>query len=176
LKLANYQTFFAGKGHLGEVDNMLPNAHGFDVMKYVYLYHLNAYTYGDSTWFPDMDPEMRAIFAKVTKGAMSGNAGEKPHEEFKVNGQYVNTPDKGVVGIPFLDDYVEKAATAYLESAPKSGKPFFMDVNFVKMHQPNMPHPDYQGKSMVKTKFGDSMVELDARMRAAGKFINNWVR
>jgi arylsulfatase A-like enzyme len=39
LKLANYKTFFAGKWHLGEDDNTLPNAHGFDVMKFVYLYH-----------------------------------------------------------------------------------------------------------------------------------------
>ena len=30
-------------------------------------------------------------FSKVTKGMMSGNAGETAHEEFKVNGQYVDT-------------------------------------------------------------------------------------
>ena len=35
------------------------------------------------------------MFAKVTKGALSGKAGEKAIEEFKVNGQYVNTPEKG---------------------------------------------------------------------------------
>ena len=50
-------------------------------MKYVGLYHLNAYTYGDPTWFPDMDPELRAFFNKVTKGSLSGKAGEKPVED-----------------------------------------------------------------------------------------------
>ena len=40
-------------------------------MKYAGLYHLNAYTYGDPTWFPDMDPELRAMFQRVTKGAAS---------------------------------------------------------------------------------------------------------
>ncbi|MDF2757848.1 MAG: sulfatase [Thermomicrobiales bacterium] len=40
------------------------------------LYHLNAYTYADPTWFPDMDPELRAMFARVTKGSLSGKAGE----------------------------------------------------------------------------------------------------
>ncbi len=99
LKTAGYQTFFSGKWHLGEDDYALPNAQGFDIMKYCGLYHLNAYTYADPTWFPDMDPDLRAMFAKITKGAMSGNAGEKPHEEFKINGQYVNTPEKGWVGI-----------------------------------------------------------------------------
>ena len=87
-----YQTYFTGKWHLGEADYALPNAQGYDVMKYVGLYHLNAYTYGDPTWFPDMDPELRAMFNKVTKGALSGKAGEKAVEDFKINGQYVDTP------------------------------------------------------------------------------------
>ena len=51
-------------------------------MKYAGLYHLNAYTYADPTWFPDMSDNLRAMFKKVTKGAMSGKAGEKPREEF----------------------------------------------------------------------------------------------
>ena len=45
-------------------------------MKYAGLYHLNAYTYADPTWFPDMPDDLRAMFQKVTKGAMSGKAGE----------------------------------------------------------------------------------------------------
>ncbi len=56
LKTAGYQTFFTGKWHLGEADYALPTAQGYDEMKYCGLYHLNAYTYGDPTWFPDMDP------------------------------------------------------------------------------------------------------------------------
>jgi arylsulfatase len=47
LKTAGYQTYFTGKWHLGEADYALPNAHGYDEMKYAFLYHLNAYTYGD---------------------------------------------------------------------------------------------------------------------------------
>jgi arylsulfatase A-like enzyme len=164
MKTAGYQTFFAGKWHLGEADYALPNAQGFDIMKYCGLYHLNAYTYADPTWFPDMDPELRAMFAKVTKGSMSGNAGETPHEDFKINGQYVNTPEKGVVGIPFFDEYVEKASLEYLDSVGKSGKPFLMSINFMKVHQPNLPAPEFIGKSMLKSKYGDSLVELDTRV------------
>jgi arylsulfatase len=47
LQKADYQTYFTGKWHLGESDYALPNAPGYDEMKYVGLYHLNAYTYGD---------------------------------------------------------------------------------------------------------------------------------
>jgi len=164
LKKGGYNTFFTGKWHLGEDDYALPNAQGYDEMKYAGLYHLNAYTYADPTWFPDMSPDLRAMFQKVTKGALSGNAGEKPKEEFKINGQYVDTPEKGVVGIPFFDGYVEKASLDYLDKAAKSGKPFFMSINFMKVHQPNMPHPDYIHKSMSKSKYADSVVELDARI------------
>jgi arylsulfatase len=168
LKQGGYQTYFTGKWHLGEADYALPNAQGYDVMKYVGLYHLNAYTYADPTWFPDMDPELRAMFQKVTKGALSGKAGEKPYEEFKINGQYVDTPvingKEGVVGIPFFDGYVEKAALEFLDTAAKSDKPFFINVNFMKVHQPNMPAPEFQLKSMSKSKYADSIVELDTRI------------
>ena len=76
LKQGGYHTYFTGKWHLGEADYALPNAQGYDVMKYCGLYHLNAYTYADPTWFPDMDRRLRAMFQKVTKGSLSGNAGE----------------------------------------------------------------------------------------------------
>jgi len=173
LKTAGYQTFFTGKWHLGEADYALPNAQGYDEMKYAGLYHLNAYTYADPTWFPDMSPDLRAMFKRVTKGALSGNAGETAKEDFKINGQYVDEPDKstadypdGVVGIPYFDGYVEKASIDYLDQYAQSNsqKPFFMSINFMKVHQPNMPHPDYEHKSLSKSKYADSIVELDARI------------
>jgi arylsulfatase len=168
LKTGGYKTFFTGKWHLGEADYALPNAQGYDEMKYAGLYHLNAYTYADPTWFPDMDPELRAMFARVTKGAMSGNAGQPAKEDFKINGQYVNTPvingQPGVVGIPFFDEYVEKASLDYLDRNARSTEPFFMNINFMKVHQPNMPAPEFQLKSLSKSKFADSVVENDTRI------------
>ncbi len=164
LKQAGYQTYFTGKWHLGEADYALPNAQGYDEMENVFLYHLNAYTYPDPNWFPGMDPKLREMFAKVTRGSLSGKAGEQAKEDFKVNGEYVDTPDKGVVGIPYLDAYVEKSAVKFLEEARQKDEPFFICVNFMKMHQPNLPHPDFIHKSMAKTKYADSLVELDAHV------------
>ena len=164
LKEAGYHTYFTGKWHLGEADYALPNAQGYDEMKYAFLYHLNAYTYGDPKWFPAMSPELRKMFQEVTKGSLSGKAGEKPTEDFKVNGEYVDTPEKGVVGIPFLDAYVEKAALEFLDEAKNSKSPFFINVNFMKVHQPNLPAPEFEHKSLSKTKYADSIVELDTRV------------
>jgi arylsulfatase A-like enzyme len=166
LKTGGYQTFFTGKWHLGEADYALPNAQGYDEMQYVGLYHLNAYTYADPTWFPDMDPKLREMFQQVTKGSLSAKAGEPAKEDFKINGQYVNTPEKGVVGIPFFDGYIEKATLDYLDRAAKSDKPFFLNVNFMKVHQPNLPHPDFIHKSLSKSKYADSVVELDTHIGA----------
>lgn len=164
LKKAGYQTYFTGKWHLGEADYALPNAQGYDEMKYCLLYHLNAYTYCDPNWFPDMAPKLRAMFKKVTKGSLSGKAGEKPKEDWKVNGEYVDTPEKGLVGIPFLDNYITQAGVEFLEKAAKSDKPFFINVNFMKVHQPNLPAPEFKHKSLSKTKYADSIVELDAHI------------
>ena len=168
LKTAGYNTFFTGKWHLGEADYALPVNQGYDEMKYVGLYHLNAYTYGDPTWFPEMSDDLRAMFNAVTKGSLSGVAGGKVIEEFKINGQYVNTPvidgKPGVVGIPFYDAYVEKASLDYLDKAAKSKTPFFMSINFMKVHQPNMPAPEFQHKSISKSKYADSVVENDTRI------------
>lgn len=165
LKQGGYKTYFTGKWHLGEADYALPNAQGYDVMKYTFLYHLNAYTYPDPKWFPGMPPDLRHMFDTVTKGALSAKAGEPPKEDFKVNGEYVNTPEKGLVGIPFLDEYVEKAAEEFLTEAAKApNTPFFISVNFMKNHQPNLPAPDFIGKSISKSKYADSVVELDARI------------
>jgi arylsulfatase len=165
LKEAGYKTYFTGKWHLGEADYALPNAQGYDVMKYAFLYHLNAYTYTDPKWHTGMSPEQREMFQKVTKGSLSGNAGEAAKEDWKVNGEYVDTPDKGVVGIPYLDKYVESAALEFLEDAAKNpDTPFFINVNFMKNHQPNLPAPEFEGKSLSKSKYADSVVELDSRV------------
>ncbi len=166
LKRGGYHTYFTGKWHLGEADYALPNAQGYDEMKYAGLYHLNAYTYADPTWFPDMDPALRAMFQKVTKGALSGKAGGPVTEDFKVNGQYVDTPvidgKEGVVGVPFFDSYVEKAALEFLDEAAKTpDEPFFINVNFMKVHQPNMPAPEFEHKSLSKSKYA----ELDCGAR-----------
>jgi arylsulfatase A-like enzyme len=165
LKQGGYQTYFTGKWHLGEADYALPNAQGYDVMEHVFLYHLNAYTYGDPNWFPDMDPKLRAMFDKVTKGSLSGKAGEKAKQDWKVNGEYVDTPEKGVVGIPFLDKYVEQSGLKFLEEAAKNPKqPFFININFMKNHQPNLPAPEFEHKSLSKSKYADAVVELDTRV------------
>src|SRR5262249_56171489 len=89
-------------------------------------------------------------------------------EEIKIKCQIANTPvingKEGVVGIPFFDEYVEKASLDYLDRNGRSTQPFFMSINFMKVHQPNMPAPEFQLKSLSKSKYADSVVENDTRI------------
>src|SRR5262249_48575439 len=40
-------------------------------------------------------------------------------------------------------------------------KPFFMYLNFMKVHQPNFPAPDWKGKSPAGMPYQDALMELD---------------
>jgi arylsulfatase len=52
------------------------------------------------------------------------------------------------------------SAVAYIKQHAKDDKPFFMDVNFMKMHNPTNPAPAFRGKSKLGN-YSDSMLELD---------------
>ena len=49
----------------------------------------------------------------------------------------------------------------YIKQHAKDDKPFFMDVNFIKMHNPTNAAPDFRGKSHLGD-YSDSLMELDA--------------
>nr|WP_250476017.1 arylsulfatase [Caballeronia sp. GAFFF1] len=151
LKSAGYSTFFVGKWHLGEAGYAMPTAHGYDQMKDVLLYHLNAYTYGDPQSNPDWPP---SIPKPVLIGELEGVAGQPYKEVRKI----------GVADIPTLDDGIETASRTYINAHAGDRTPFFMSINFTKNHQPTLPAPEFAGKSQVKTKYGDSVVELDTRV------------
>ena len=52
-------------------------------------------------------------------------------------------------------------AVVYIQEHARSGKPFFMDVNFIKMHNPTNAAPEFRGRSHLGD-YCDSLMELDA--------------
>ncbi|MGO8462721.1 hypothetical protein ACC759_37675, partial [Rhizobium ruizarguesonis] len=51
-----------------------------------------------------------------------------------------------------FDSYVEKAAVEFLdEAAKKPDEPLYINVNLMKVHQPNMPAPEFEHKSLSKS-------------------------
>jgi arylsulfatase len=151
LKKAGYATYFAGKWHLGEADYALPTAHGYDVMRNAFLYHLNAYTYAMDGWHQRMSEELRDFFKKVTTGVLEGEAGAPVREVSKVTNE----------NIAELDVAMTKTTLEQLEGYAEDERPFFMSINFAKNHQPNLPAKEFEGKSPGKWDYADAVVELD---------------
>ena len=55
------------------------------------------------------------------------------------------------------------SAVAYIKQHAKDAKPFFMDVNFMGMHQPTSPNKAFKGKSRLGN-YSDKMLEMDANI------------
>jgi arylsulfatase A-like enzyme len=151
LKARGYMTAQFGKNHLGDADDTLPTAHGFDEF-FGSLYHLNA---EEEFEHPDYfkDPEMIKRFA--TRGVIHSWA--QPDGTQKIE----STGPLGKKRMETIDEEVTKATLEYLEKAKKAEKPFFLWWNSTRMHV----HTHLKAESQGKTGLGvypDGMVEHDA--------------
>jgi arylsulfatase len=60
-----------------------------------------------------------------------------------------------------MDERQADYAVDYIKTRAKSGKAFFMGVNWIKMHNPTNAAPDFRGKSQLGD-YSDSLMEMDA--------------
>jgi hypothetical protein len=103
------------------------------------------YTYSDtSVWFHPWFPSYNAEFKKkyfdiVNMYEWEGEAGQPARKVHYIDWDYLATFD--VRQADFAIDYIKKHA--------KGDNPFFMDVNFMKMHNPNNPAPQFAGKTRL---------------------------
>jgi arylsulfatase len=155
-KKNGYTTYFSGKWHLGDKPEAYPIEHGFDEMKSFGAYYPGVYTYSDTSpwfhpWFPSYNPEFsKEYFSVVNMYEWEGVAGQPAKKVGEFSWDYLATFD--VRQADNAIDYIKKHA--------KDEKPFFMDVNFMKMHNPNNPAPKFAGKSHLG-RYSDAMLELD---------------
>jgi arylsulfatase len=156
-KKNGYSTYFSGKWHLGDKPEAYPIEHGFDEMKNYAAYYAGVYSYNDtSKWFHPWFPSFNAQYQKMYDDVV--NLGEWEG----VTGQ----PAKMVGTITYdslasFDIRQSDNAVAYIKQHANSGNPFFMDVNFIKMHNPTNAAPAFRGKSHLGD-YSDSLMEMDA--------------
>jgi len=150
LKQQGYMTAQFGKNHLGDRDEHLPTLHGFDEF-FGSLYHLNA---EDEPEHPDYfkDPELRKRFG--TRGVIHTWA--KPDGTQKIESTGPLTRKR----METFDEEIAKGAIDYLARAKQAGKPFFLWVNFTRMHIWTRLKPESQGKTGLGI-YPDGMVEHD---------------
>ena len=155
-KKSGYSTYYSGKWHLGDKPESYPIEHGFDEMKEFAAYYPGVYTYADTSrymhpWFPSYNPEFnKAYFEVVNMYEWEGVAGQQAKKVAEISYDYLAT----------FDTRQADSAIEYIKKHAKDDKPFFMDVNFMKMHNPTNPNPKFAGKSHLGD-YSDAMMELD---------------
>ena len=156
-KKNGYTTYFSGKWHMGDKPEAYPIAHGFDEMKNFAAYYAGVYTYDYTDkwfhpWFPSYNPQFAKYFSEnVNLAEWEGTAGQPAKNLGKITYERMAT---------FDEDQATNAVN-YIKEHAKDGKPFFMDVNYLKMHNPTNAAPDFAGKSHLGD-YSDSLMELDA--------------
>ena len=150
LKPLGYATGQFGKNHLGDRDEHLPTAHGFDEF-FGILYHLNAGEYVEQYDFPK-DPKVAKRFEQ--RGVVhSWNKGDGTQR----------VEDKGPFGQErqrTLDSEILVESRRFIADAVKADKPFFVWHNTTRMHYRTNLSPAYEGKSGYGV-YADGMMELD---------------
>jgi arylsulfatase len=151
LKARGYKTGQFGKNHLGDRDEHLPTAHGFDEF-FGSLYHLNA---EDEPEHPDYfkDPELRKRFA--TRGVIHSWANSDGTQKIESTGP-LNKKRMETV-----DQEFTREAIRFLEESKQEDKPFFLWWNSTRMHIWTRLEPGAQGKTGLGI-YPDGMVEHDA--------------
>ena len=150
LKGQGYMTAQFGKNHLGDLDEHLPTAHGFDEFMGS-LYHLNAEEEFEN---PDYFKDPALIKKFQTRGVIHTWA--LPDGTQKIE----STGPLGKKRMETIDEEITKASLDYLEKAKKADKPFFLWWNSTRMHI----HTHLKKESEGKTGLGiypDGMVEHD---------------
>jgi arylsulfatase len=152
-----YSTYFSGKWHLGDKPDAYPTAHGFDEMKQFAAYYAGVYAYNDTDrnfhpWFPSYNPEFNKMYDDIVNlGEWEGTAGQPARMVGKINYESLAT----------FDIRQSDSAIAYIKQHARDAKPFFMDINYIKMHNPTNAAPAFRGRSHLGD-YSDSLMELDA--------------
>src|SRR5438093_2145485 len=120
LKPLGYVTGQFGKNHLGDRDEFLPTAHGFDEF-YGNLYHLNAEEEPEDADYPK-DPNFRKQFGP--RGILDCTADGGCKDTGPLTRKRMETVD---------DDFVGRSIQ-FMDKAVKSNKPFFVWANTSRMH------------------------------------------
>jgi arylsulfatase A-like enzyme len=153
LKPQGYVCGQFGKNHLGDRDEFLPTAHGFDEF-FGNLYHLNAEQEPENEDYPK-NPEFKKKFGP--RGVLHSWANPDGTQRIEDTGSLTVKRMETVDG-EFLD-----ASMKFMDAAVKDNKPFFCWFNSTRMHIFTHLKKESQGVTGLGV-YPDGMVEHDGHV------------
>ena len=158
LKPLGYMCGQFGKNHLGDRDEFLPTAHGFDEF-FGNLYHLNAEEEPENPDYPK-DPEFRKKYGP--RGVLKTSADGKIDDTGPLTRKRMETVDEEFLA----------AAKDFMGRQVKADKPFFVWFNSTRMHIYTHLKPSSAGKTGLGLQ-ADGMVEHDGQVGELLKFLED---
>ena len=158
LKTYGYATGQFGKNHLGDRDEHLPTAHGFDEF-FGNLYHLNAEEEPENPDYPK-DAEFRKKFGP--RGVLKATS----------DGKIENTGPLTTKRMETVDEEFLTSAKDFINRQHRANKPWFCYFNSTRMHI----FTHLKAASQGKTGFGlypDGMVEHDGMVGELLKLVDD---
>ncbi len=149
LRAQGYMTGQFGKNHLGDRDDMLPTAHGFDEF-FGNLYHLNAEEEPENPDYPK-SPEFKKKFGP--RGVIHSFA----------DGRITDTGPLTRKRMETIDEEVTAKALDFMTRAKQANKPFFLWWNSTRMHIFTHLKKESEGKTGLGI-YADGMVEHDGHV------------
>ncbi|MFO7700097.1 MAG: arylsulfatase [Acidimicrobiia bacterium] len=155
LRSRGYTTGQFGKNHLGDRDEFLPTAHGFDEF-FGNLYHLNAEEEPEHEDYPDPKdfPDFRARFGP--RGVIHSWANEDGTQRIEDTGPLTRKRME-TVDSEFLAE-----AQRFIRDANSGEKPFFVWFNSTHMHFRTYTPEESKGQSgRWQSNYHDTMIDHD---------------
>jgi arylsulfatase len=176
LKPLGYATGQFGKNHLGDRNEFLPTAHGFDEF-YGNLYHLNAEEEPELPDYPK-DPAFKAKYGP--RGVLDCKISDKDDPtidpRFGKIGKQV-CKDTGPLTkkrMETIDDDTADRATEFIKRQKNANKPFFIWVNFTHMHLRTYTKPESLGQAgRWQSPYHDAMIDHDKNVGTVLKALDD---
>ncbi|MCP3388870.1 arylsulfatase [Bradyrhizobium sp. CCGB12] len=158
LKTYGYATGQFGKNHLGDRDEHLPTAHGFDEF-FGNLYHLNAEEEPENPDYPK-NPEFRKKFGP--RGVLKATADGKIENTGPLNRKRMETVDEEFLA----------GAKDFIGRQHRANRPWFCYFNSTRMHVFTHLKAASDGKTGLGI-YPDGMVETDGHVGELLKLVDD---